>query len=132
MVRFYHCNHSVLDIERSCAFYAEQFGLRVMRQLTAYEGALRLAFLGNDASDFRLELTWNRDRKTPYALGEKEFHVAFYTDSYDALLQKHKAAGIVVLDEPELRLYFVEDPDGYRVEVVELPARPGDRPDSLT
>ena len=63
--------------------------------------------------------------KTPYALGEKEFHVAFYTDSYDALLQKHKAAGIVVtLEEPELRLYFVEDPDGYRVEVVELPARP--------
>ena len=38
--------------------------------------------------------------------------------------KKHKAAGIVVLEEPELRLYFVEDPDGYRVEVVELPARP--------
>ena len=71
MVRFYHCNHSVLDIERSCAFYAEQFGLRVMRQLTAYEGALRLAFLGNDASDFRLELTWNRDRKTPMPWGKR-------------------------------------------------------------
>ncbi len=121
MIQFYHCNHSVRDIDRSCRFYKEQFGLDVMRELSAYDGALRLAFLGNPQSDFRLELTWQREHPEPYDLGEKEFHVAFYTDAYDALLRKHRAAGIVISEEPELRLYFVEDPDGYHVEVVELP-----------
>lgn len=121
MLCFYHCNHSVLNMDRSIEFYQTQFGLKKCREISAYDGALKLAFLCDGVTDFRLELTWNRDRKEPYDLGEKEFHIAFYTDDYDALLAKHKKAGIVVHEEPELRLYFVQDPDGYQVEVVEMP-----------
>lgn len=121
MVKFYHCNHSVRDIEKSCAFYRENFGLKVLREIAAYEGAMRLVFLGEHYTDFRLELTWYRDHPQPFDQGDKEFHVAFYTDEYDRLFAMHHAAGIVVKAEPELRLYFVEDPDGYQIEIVELP-----------
>ena len=122
MLKFYHCNHSVLDIDRSCEFYENNLGLVKIRELTAYEDSLKLAFLSDGITDFRLELTWNRDHVKPYLLGEKEFHVAFYTDDYDNLIAKHRAAGIVVKEEPELRLYFIEDPDGYQVEIVEQPS----------
>ena len=119
MIKFYHCNHSVSNIERSCEFYKEQFGLRVVREINAYEGNLRLAFLSDGVSDFLLELTWYKDHKGPYDQGDKEFHVAFCTDDYDNLLKKHKDSEILKHEEPELRLYFVEDPDGYQIEVVE-------------
>lgn len=122
MLKFYHCNHSVADIDRSCRFYEENFFLKKKRELSAYDGALRLAFLGEEHTDFRLELTWYRDHPQPFELGEKEFHVAFYTDDFDGMLAMHRAKGIVVKDEPEHRLYFVEDPDGYQIEIVEMPS----------
>ncbi len=121
MIRFYHCNHSVRDIEKSCEFYHKNLGLEKTREITAYEGAMRLVFLGEKYTDFRLELTWYRDHPQPFDQGDKEFHVAFYTDEFDRLLSLHKANGIVVREEPELRLYFIEDPDGYQIEIVELP-----------
>lgn len=121
MMEFYHCNHSVRDIEKSCVFYHENFGLKKLRDISAYGGDMRLAFLGEDYTNFRLELTWYRNHPQAYDQGDKEFHVAFYTDEYDKMLAKHKKNGIVVKEEPELRLYFVEDPDGYQIEVVEMP-----------
>lgn len=121
MLKFYHCNHSVRDIDKSCKFYRDNFGLEKYRDLTAYNDTLRLAFLKDSCTDFRLELTWYADHHQPYNQGDKEFHIAFYTDDYDNLLKKHKANGIVVKEDPDLRLYFVEDPDGYQIEVVEFP-----------
>jgi lactoylglutathione lyase len=118
MLKFYHCNHSVLDLERSVRFYEEQFGLVRYRDVTAYGGALKLAFMKDGSTEFRLELTWNRDHREPYALGDKEFHVAFYSDDFDNDLRRHRAAGIVVEENMEIGFYYVEDPDGYRVEVV--------------
>lgn len=121
MIKFYHCNHSVRDIEKSCEFYYNNFGLKKLRDISAYDGAMRLAFLGEDYTDFRLELTWYREHPEPFNQGDKEFHVAFYTDEFDRMLDQHKKNGIVVKEEPELRLYFAEDPDGYQIEVVEMP-----------
>ena len=119
MLKFYHCNHSVLDMSRSVKFYKEQFGLTVFKEINAYNGDLHLVFLSDGVSDFLLELTWYKNHKNPYNQGDKEFHLAFRTDDYDRLLTKHKNAGILKHEEPELRLYFVEDPDGYQIEVVE-------------
>lgn len=123
MIKFYHCNHSVQDIDRSVVFYQENFGLEKYRDLTVYNGAMRLAFLKDAYTEFRLELTWYADHPQPFDQGDKEFHIAFYTDEYDALLIRHREAGIVVKEEPELRLYFVEDPDGYQIEIVESPIK---------
>lgn len=121
MLKFYHCNHSVRDIEKSCQFYQDNFGLKVLREIIAYEGKMRLAFMGEEYTPFRLELTWYQDHPQPFDQGDKEFHVAFYTDDFDSTLALHKRNGIVVKEEPELRLYFVEDPDGYQIEIVEMP-----------
>lgn len=118
MLKFYHCNHSVLDIDRSVAFYEKYFNLEKYRDFMAYGGALRLAFMKDASTAFRLELTWNRDHKEPYDLGEKEFHVAFYCDDFENTYQMHKNAGIVVSEDMEIGIYYVEDPDGYQVEVV--------------
>ena len=68
-----------------------------------------------------LELTWLRSRTEPYDLGEQEFHLAFRTDRYDALYARHKAMGCVCLENPAMGVYFIEDPDGYWIEIV--PAR---------
>ena len=118
MLKFYHCNHSVLNMERSIKFYEEHLGLEKYRDIIAYQGALRLVFMKDKQTNFSLELTWNRDHTSPYELGEKEFHVALYADNFEEIYEKHKAAGIIVSENLEIGIYFIEDPDGYIIEIV--------------
>ena len=85
MTAFYHFNFNVLDLERSLAFYREALSLSPVREKEAGDGSFKLVFLGDEAgSPFQLELTWLRDRKEPYNLGECEFHLAFRTGEYAA------------------------------------------------
>ena len=65
--------------------------------------------------------TWLKDRTEPYDLGECEFHLAFVTDRYDELYRRHKEMGCVCFENPAMGIYFIEDPDGYWIEIV--PAR---------
>lgn len=118
MLRFDHFNFNVLDLERSLAFYAEALELKVVREKTASDGSFKLCYLGDGESGFLLELTWLKDRAEPYSLGEGEFHLAFVTDRYEALFAKHKAMGCVCFKNPSMGIYFIEDPDGYWIEVV--------------
>jgi catechol 2,3-dioxygenase-like lactoylglutathione lyase family enzyme len=84
--KMYHNNFNVLDLERSLKFYEEALGLKVVREIDDPEGSYKLRFLANDQSDHQLELTWLRDRKEPYNLGDNEFHLAFETDDYDYII----------------------------------------------
>lgn len=118
MTAFYHVNFNVLDLERSLAFYKEALGLEVVREKEGPEGAFKLVFLGERHTGFQLELTWLRDRTEPYDLGEGEFHLAFRTDEYDALHEKHKAMGCICFENTAMGIYFIEDPDGYWIEIV--------------
>lgn len=118
MTAFYHVNFNVLDLERSLAFYKEALGLDVVREKEGPEGAFKLVFLGERHTGFQLELTWLRDRTEPYDLGEGEFHLAFRTDEYDALHEKHKAMGCICFENTAMGIYFIEDPDGYWIEIV--------------
>lgn len=118
MTAFYHVNFNVLDLERSLAFYKEALGLDVVREKEGPEGAFKLVFLGERHTGFQLELTWLRDRTEPYDLGEGEFHLAFRTDEYDALYEKHKAMGCICFENTAMGIYFIEDPDGYWIEIV--------------
>ena len=118
MTAFYHVNFNVLDLERSLSFYKEALGLDVVREKEGPEGAFKLVFLGERHTDFQLELTWLRDRTEPYDLGEGEFHLAFRTDEYDALREKHKAMGCICFENAAMGIYFIEDPDGYWIEIV--------------
>lgn len=118
MTAFYHVNFNVLDLERSLAFYKEALGLEVVREKEGPEGAFKLVFLGERHTGFQLELTWLRDRVEPYDLGEGEFHLAFRTDEYDALYAKHKAMGCICFENAAMGIYFIQDPDGYWIEIV--------------
>lgn len=118
MLRFYHFNFNVLDLERSIAFYKEALDLTPVREKTAADGSFKLVFLGDGQTDFQLELTWLRDRTKPYDLGECEFHLAFETDQLEALHAKHQAMGCICFENPAMGIYFITDPDGYWIEIV--------------
>ena len=72
---FCHVNFNVLDLERSLAFYEEALGLHEVRRKEGRD--FILVYMGDGTTDFTLKLTWMRERKEPYDLGEEEFHLAF-------------------------------------------------------
>ena len=120
MFRFNHFNFNVLDLERSLAFYDQALGLKPVREKTAADGSFKLVYLGDGVSDFTLELTWLRDRSDPYDLGDEEFHLAFHTDDFDAAHEKHTAMGCICFENPGMGIYFIQDPDGYWIEIIPL------------
>ena len=119
-MRFSHFNFNVLDLERSLKFYDESLDLKPVKEKVAEDGSYKLVYLGDGKTDFTLELTWLKDRTEPYNLGECEFHLAFTTDKYDEVYQKHKDMGIVIFENEKMGIYFIVDPDGYWIEI--LPA----------
>lgn len=112
---FNHFNFNVLDLERSLRFYDEALGLRPVREREA--PGYKLVYLGDGKSDFTLELTFLYDRREPYDLGEQEFHLALTADDYEASYAHHRAMGCVA-QESNGRFYFLEDPDGYWIEIL--------------
>lgn len=118
MLRFAHFNFNVLDLDRSLAFYKDALELVPVRKKEAGDGSFTLIYLGDGETDFELELTWLRDRAERYDLGECEFHLAFVTDRYDELYSRHKAMGCVCFENPAMGIYFIEDPDGYWIEII--------------
>jgi lactoylglutathione lyase len=115
---FAHNNINVLNLGRSLAFYKEALGLAEARRKEAKDGSFVLVYLGDGRTPHEVELTWLRDRKEPYDLGDNEIHLAFTVDDYDAALSRHKEMGVVCFDNTALGIYFIEDPDGYWLEVV--------------
>lgn len=119
MLQFNHFNFNVLDLDRSLAFYKQALGLTPVREKEAEDQSFKLVYLADAAnSPFHLELTWLRDRKEPYNLGECEFHLAFTADDFQATYEKHKAMGCICFENPAMGIYFISDPDGYWIEIV--------------
>lgn len=116
-----HENYNVRDLDLSLAFYEQALGLKEKRRNTAKDGSFIIVYLGNDESEFELELTWLRDHPEPYDIGEEEFHLAFRTDDFEAAHKLHEQMGCICFENPAMGIYFINDPDGYWLEV--LPAR---------
>ena len=116
-----HNNLNVFDLEKSLRFYQEALGLTVVREKNAEDGSYKIVYLGDGTSSHQLELTWLRDMDRPYDLGDNEFHLAFAVDDMEAAHKKHQEMGCICYENPSMGIYFVEDPDGYWLEVV--PAR---------
>ena len=116
--RMYHENYNVFDLNRSLEFYEKALGLTEQRRKEAADGSFIIVYVGNDQTDFQLELTWLRDRKEPYNLGDEEFHLAFETDDYEAAHQLHSAMGCICFENADMGIYFIQDPDGYWLEIV--------------
>lgn len=119
--RMDHNNMNITNLERSLAFYKEALGLDVVREENASDGSFKIVFLSDGKSDWRLELTWLRDHPQAYDLGENEIHLAFVADDYDAAHALHEKMGCICYENESMGIYFIEDPDGYWLEVV--PAR---------
>ncbi|MGN0968333.1 MAG: VOC family protein [Oscillospiraceae bacterium] len=118
--RFDHFNFNVFDLEKSIAFYSEAFGLVKLSEIEAEDHSFKIVFLGDEKTGFRLELTWLRDRTEPYNLGDLEYHLAIRTDAFDDAFKKHQEMGAVCFENPSMGVYFVNDPDGYWIEVLPL------------
>lgn len=115
---FNHFNFNVCDLNRSLAFYKEALGLEVIKEKKAEDGSFILAYLGDGKSDFSLELTWLKDHPQKYDLGEEEFHLALTVDDYEASLRKHQELDCVCFINEAMGIYFINDPDGYWIEIV--------------
>ena len=115
---FAHNNLNVRNLKESIAFYEQALGLRETKRIEATDGSLLIVFLGDGRSVHKLELTWLRDRKEKYNLGDNEFHLAFETDDMDTALQRHREMGCVCFENPEMGIYFITDPDGYWIEII--------------
>lgn len=117
--RFDHYNFNVTDLERSIAFYDRALGLKEVRRKTADDGSFILVYLGDGTTNFTLELTWLKDRKEAYDLGEGEFHLCMrVAGEYDKVREYHREMGCICYENEKMGLYFICDPDGYWIEIL--------------
>lgn len=129
-MRILHTMLRVGDLQRSIDFYTTVMGMRVLRTTDRPEQKYSLAFVGygDESTDAVLELTWNHgvDR---YDLGTAYGHIAIEVGDAKAACDRIRAAGgNVVRDAGPVKggttvIAFVEDPDGYRIELIERSGR---------
>lgn len=113
-----HNNYNVLDLQRSLKFYEQALGLREIRRHEAGDGSFILVYLGDGETAHSIELTWLRDRKEPYNLGDNEIHLALSADDFSEAHALHEKMGCICYENPEMGIYFISDPDGYWIEIV--------------
>ncbi len=129
MAKAVHSMIRVLDEARSVAFYREAFGLEVADRIDF--DSFTLIYLSNAEAAFELELTVNKGRTEPYDLGDGYGHIAFVVDDLDAEHARLEAAGrgprkLVDFQNAGRRVarfFFIADPDGYQIEVIEKGGR---------
>ena len=129
MAKAIHSMIRVLDEARSVSFYEAAFGLAVADRLDFPE--FTLLYLSNRETPFELELTINKGRSEPYALGDGYGHMAVSVDDLDAEHARLTTAGLAPRPIVEFnrdgallaRFFFVADPDGYRIEVLQRRGR---------
>jgi lactoylglutathione lyase len=125
MAKAIHTMIRVLDEARSLGFYKKAFGLDVADRLDFPD--FTLVYLSNSESPYEIELTINKGRDQPYNLGDGYGHVALVVQDLDAEHRRFEAEGLKPRKIVELnkdgkqtgRFFFVEDPDGYKIEVLE-------------
>lgn len=116
--QFAHNNLNVFDLGKSLKFYEEALGLKESRRSVPEDGKFILVYLTDGITDHLLELTWLKEWDRPYELGDNEIHLAFAVDDFDAAYQKHKEMGCICFENPAMGIYFINDPDGYWLEIV--------------
>lgn len=129
MAKAVHMMVRVMDEARSVKFYETCFGLKIADRKDWPD--FTLIYLKNAQSDFELELTVNKGRDQPYVLGQGYGHIAFVVDDLGAERTRMEAAGYQPKDiksmthdgQPFGTFFFIEDPDGYKIEVLQKGGR---------
>ena len=117
MTTMSHICIRVQDLERSIAFYQENLGLTIQREISMPERGWELVFLEDGATGYQLELCKETARTEPYHLGDDTPHIGLVARDFDSLKAKHRAAGLI-FDELNGTIYFIEDPDGHILEIL--------------
>ena len=115
-----HENYNVQDLQRSMDFYEKALDLHEVRRKTAADGSFIIVYVANDEADFELELTWLAEHPQPYDIGEEEFHLALRVDDFEAAHRLHEEMGCICFENPSMGIYFIQDPDGYWLEIIPL------------
>jgi lactoylglutathione lyase len=129
MAKAIHSMIRVLDLDKSIDFYGRAFGLEPADRFD-FDG-FALVYLRNHENDFEIELTWNADQQEPYSHGSGYGHVAVCVDDVTAEHARFQREGLQPNDVKEFhrdgalmaRFFFVQDPDGYKIEVLERHGR---------
>jgi lactoylglutathione lyase len=129
MAKAIHMMVRVQDEARSVDFYDRAFGLKVADRFDFDD--FTLVYLRNPENDFEVELTVNKGRVEPYRHGDGYGHVAFAVGDLDAEHARFRAQGLSPADIKEFhrdsglmaRFFFVQDPDGYKIEVLQRHGR---------
>lgn len=126
MAKLIHTMIRVQDLPRSLQFYQKAFNFDVSHRLDFPD--FSLVYLRNDEADSEIELTWNKGRAEPYSHGDGYGHVAFCVDDATSERQRLIDLGMTPNDLREFhndngellaRYFFIQDPDGYKIEVLE-------------
>jgi lactoylglutathione lyase len=115
---FAHNSINVLNLEKSIAFYREALQLTEVRRHEATDGSFIIVFLGDGQTLHQFELTWLKDRKEPYNLGDNEFHLALKVDDFAGAHALHEKMGCICYENKDMVIYFINDPDGYWIEII--------------
>jgi lactoylglutathione lyase len=129
MVKPIHMMVRVKDEARSVDFYRKAFGLDIAERVDFPD--FTLIYMRPPQGDFEVELTVNKGRAEPYNLGDGYGHVAFVTDDLEAERARMTEQGLAPKDIKEMthegkpfgRFFFIEDPDGYKIEVLQKGGR---------
>ena len=129
MAKAIHTMIRVLELDRSIAFYERAFGLGIAERLDFDD--FTLVYLRNPENDFEIELTWNRDQEGPYSHGDGYGHLAVVVDDLAAEHARFEREGLNPNPVKEFhrddallaRFFFAQDPDGYKIEVLERHGR---------
>ena len=129
MAKAIHSMIRVLDEARSVSFYDTAFGLKIAERLDF--DSFTLIYLSNAETGFEVELTVNKDRTDPYVLGDGYGHLALSVTDVDATHARLTAAGLAPRKLVDFapagtviaRFFFIADPDGYQIEVLQRGGR---------
>ena len=129
MAKAIHTMIRVLDLDKAVSFYDKAFGLKVADKFDFDD--FTLVYLRNDENDFEIELTLNKGQAAPYTHGDGYGHVAVCVDDCHAEYARMTELGFKPNDVKEFnrdgelmaRFFFVQDPDGYKIEVLEKHGR---------
>ncbi len=131
MAKAVHSMVRVLDEKRAVDFYGRAFGLKVADKFDF--GTFALVYLRNAESPFEVELTVNNEQTQPYDLGDGYGHLAVTVNSLDAEHKRMESEGLSPGPLRDFkhegktlaRFFFISDPDGYKIEVIERGGRFG-------
>lgn len=116
--RFAHNCLFVLDLERSLKFYKEALGLEPVKTMHPSDMEATLVFLSDGETPHQLEIGYVPGRKAPYTQGDNAFHIAFSVEDMEAAHALHEKMGVICRDPETEPVYFIQDPDGYQIEII--------------